>query len=137
MISRNHKISQFINSQCFFNRIRNASLSSTIGTSVMPTKSNFRPQTESECMESNKLVIANQFDKTKYVFVSRIQLATNPGVVGRLRAVTKNIIWDEKTLGCWIKKNSTAHSLVCLLGVEPYDFQLLPDGTYDRNGKVK
>lgn len=88
-------------------------------------------------MESNKLVIANQFDKTKYVFISRIQLATNPGVVGRLRAVNKNIIWDEKTLGCWIKKNSTAHSLVCLLGVEPYDFQLLPDGTYDRNGKVK
>ena len=71
------------------------------------------------------------------VFISRIQLQTNPQAIERLRTVTENIEWLDDDKGIWIRKGSTAHSLACVLGLEPYDYNLEESGTWDRNGKVK
>lgn len=76
-------------------------------------------------------------DRNNSVFISRIQLIQNPRGAERLKVVNNNIVWDAKTQGVFIKKNSTAHSLCLLLGFEPYTNQIIEDGTYDRQGKVK
>lgn len=76
-------------------------------------------------------------DRVNSVFISSLQLRQNPLGAERLRAITKNIYWDDKNQGCYITKNSTAHSLCVLLGFEPWVNQPIPDGTYDRNGLMK
>jgi len=70
------------------------------------------------------------------VFISRIQLQTNPKAIERLRTVTENIEWLDDGKGAWIRRGSTAHSLATLLGLEPYDYNLQESGTWDRNGKI-
>lgn len=76
-------------------------------------------------------------EKKSSVFLSRIQLKQNPDGCQRLKAITANIEWDNNNGGCWIKSGSTAHSLAVILGFEPYDNKPIPDGTYDRYGRIK
>ena len=64
-------------------------------------------------------------------------MRTNPQAIERLRVVTENIEWLPDDKGIWIRKGSTAHSLACVLGLEPYDYNLEESGTWDRNGRVK
>lgn len=76
-------------------------------------------------------------DKRDYVFVSRIQMLQNPYAVERLKTITRNIHRDENSQGMWIKRNSTAHSLAALLGIQVYDYDLTESGTWDRHGRVR
>ena len=76
-------------------------------------------------------------DRKNSVFISRLQLIQNPRGTERLRVVLNHIVWDDRTEGVYIKKNSTAHSLCLLLGFEPYTNQIIEDGTYTREGKIK
>ena len=72
-----------------------------------------------------------------WVFVSRIQLVKNPSAAERLKTV-KTCEWDAKSQGVYLPRNSTAHSLAVLLGLQIYDSQTpIQDGTYDREGLVK
>ena len=78
------------------------------------------------------------FNTSTYVFLSRIQLQSNPQARARLQTVTENIVWDELRNGAWVKRGSTAHSLAVVLGLEPYDIKRRhQDGTYDRHGRVE
>jgi hypothetical protein len=71
------------------------------------------------------------------VFVSSIQIRANPKAIERLRTVTEHIEWLEDDKGAWIRKGSTAHSLAMVLGLEPYDYNLMESGTWDKHGKIK
>jgi hypothetical protein len=73
----------------------------------------------------------------KKVFLSSIQMRANPKAIERLRTVTDNIEWLADGRGAWIRKGSTAHSLACVLGLDPYDYDLTESGTWDRYGRVK
>lgn len=76
-------------------------------------------------------------ERKNRVFLSRIQLKQNPNGCERLKTITNNIEWDEHSQGCWIKTGTTAHALAVILGFEPYQNKPIPDGTYNRMGKIE
>lgn len=86
-----------------------------------------------------KLILKkSQLDRKDCVFIGRIQLWQNMAGAERLKTVTEGIEFDLNLNGYWIRRRSTAHSLALLLGFEPYDIeQPMPDGTYDRTGKIQ
>lgn len=79
--------------------------------------------------------------KNDSVFISRMQVHKNTSE-NLQRIVDLGAEYEPNMQGYWIKRGSPAHSMAILLGYEFYRsvseiMREFPDGSYDRNGRIR